>query len=234
MADYVILIAGNICAGKTEFVKFVEEKSTVFNRFVDEHERVHIVKEFVDPAALGLFYRDRKDYSWVFEESCLNGRIARHLTSKHESGTHIFDRGMIEGAETFARNSYEEGYLSWDNYRNYLNKLRQGLDLLDRTRQSSWLEQLIVYLEVKDVRLLQERKMQRDTKGENIPAGYLQRINDLYSEMFGNITAAYSKYGVTAPEVIKIDASVDFNKDKGYHQHVFDLIKNNKGKKPKW
>ncbi|MBI4980842.1 deoxynucleoside kinase [Candidatus Woesearchaeota archaeon] len=112
MADYVILIAGNICAGKTEFVKFVEEKAATFNKLVDEHEQTHVVKEFIDPAALDLFYRNRKEYSWLFEESCLNGRIARHLTSKHKSGVQVFDRGMIEGSETFARNSYEEGYLS--------------------------------------------------------------------------------------------------------------------------
>ncbi len=225
MADHVILIAGNICAGKTEFVKFVEEKSAVFNQFVDEHERVHIVKEFVDEAALNLFYRDREEHTWLFEESCLNGRIVRHLTSKHESGIHIFDRGIIEGAETFARNSYEEGYLSWNNYQNYLNKLRQGLDALGRNQQASWLEQLIIYFEVKDVKLLQERKMKRDTKGENIPAGYLQRINDLYSEMFDNAAFVYSKYGVAAPKVIKVDASVDFNKDTEYHERVFEMIK---------
>ncbi len=225
MADNVILIAGNICAGKTEFVKYVEEKSAVLNRFVDEHEQVQVVKEFVDDAALQLFYRNRKEHTWLFEESCLNGRIARHLTSKHQSGIHLFDRGMIEGAETFARNSYEEGYLSWSDYQNYFNQLRRGLDVLDRTQQASWLEQLVVYFEVKDVTLLQERKMKRDTKGENIPAGYLQRINDLYSEMFDNAPLVYSKYGVAAPKVIKVDASVDFNEDEGYHGRVFDMIK---------
>lgn len=71
--------------------------------------------------------------------------------------------------------------------------------------------------------------MKRDTKGENIPVGYLQRINDLYSEMFDNIASVYSAYGVTAPKVIKIDASVDFNEDKGYHERVFDLIKKTMG-----
>ncbi|MBI4983315.1 deoxynucleoside kinase [Candidatus Woesearchaeota archaeon] len=228
MAKCVILIAGNICAGKTEFCKYVSQHRNVFssamNKWKEEDKRVVVVPEFIDPIALKLFYRDRKGNSALFEESCLTGRITRHLDTKYDTGIYLFDRGMIEGAETFSKNSYQEGYLSHETYESYIRKLKWGLDQLDRTKQESWLEQLVVYLRVDNPKLLLERQSQRKTEGEVIPLEYFQRINDRYAEFFGNIHQVYFNYGVKAPRVIQIDASVDFNKDQGYHSRVLEEI----------
>jgi len=219
MADLVIQIAGNICAGKSELVKYIGENGTF-----SPDKGISIVPEFVDPEALMLFYRDRKAYSEIFEDSCLTGRIVRHMKLKHEQAIHFIDRGIIEGAETFCQNSFQQGYLSHEAYQRYIDKIKRAFDQLDRTQQQSWLEQIVVYLRVKDPQVLQARKKLRGTKGENVPLDYLTRVNNLYEQLFNDVNHVYSMYGVHPPRVIEIDAETDFNHDRSYHKNIFDQV----------
>ena len=131
---------------------------------------------------------------------------------------------MIEGAETFSKNSFLEGFLSHDNYESYIRNLKRGLDQLDRTQQPKWLEQLVVYLKIDDEDILTKRQKQRATPGETIPVEYLKTINRMYESFFNNIESVYAKYAVKAPSVITIDATKDFNEDKDYHARILDYI----------
>jgi deoxyadenosine/deoxycytidine kinase len=224
MAKQIILVAGNICAGKTELGKYIEENKALFEPFLAKSEEVTFIPEFIDPVALELFYQDMKEHSVTFEESCLRGRINRHLKAKQGSGIYIFDRGTIEGAETFCKNSFEEDNLSREDYENYHRNLERGLDQLDRTKQDQWLEQIVVYLKVSDEEVLVERQKQRDTANETIPIEYLIKINRMYEAFFNNIETAYSRYGLRAPEVITVDATQDFTQDKSYHSRILDSL----------
>ncbi len=224
MAKYVILIAGNICAGKTEFVKYLEAQQHAFRPELREGEKLTIVPEFIDPVGLENFYHDRKRHTNQFELTCLNGRINRYQKAQRSSDLYIFDRGMIEGAETFCKNSFLEGYLSHADYENYLRTVKKALDELDRTEQQRWLEQLVVYFRMEEPRILQQRQQQRATKGEIIPLEYLQRLNERYEELFQRLEAVYTGYGVKAPKVICVDASINFHEDKGYHQRTLEEI----------
>jgi deoxyadenosine/deoxycytidine kinase len=230
MAKQIILIAGNICAGKTELGKYIEENKALFEPFLAKGEEVTSIPEFIDPVALELFYENMKEHSVTFEESCLRGRINRHLMAKQRSGIYIFDRGMIEGAETFCKNSFQEDYLSREDYENYLRNIERGLDQLDRTKQEQWLEQIVVYLRVSSEEILVERQKNRDTANETIPIGYLIKINKMYETLFGNVDLVYSRYGLRAPKVITIDATQDFTQDKGYHPRILDSLIQSLGK----
>ncbi len=214
MADYVIVVAGNICAGKSDLVNYISD-NTNFKKEL----------EFIDHEAGKLFYLDRKAHSRIFESSNRINRIVRHMKAKNDSGTYVFDRGLIEGAETFCRNSFEEGYLSHRDYQRYIDDVKEALDDLDRTQQDRWLERLIVRLQVKDVTILQQRQRNRNTNYEHIPEGYLKRINELYDRFFDNLDEIYSGYGVETPRVMSVDASVDFTLDNGYHSGVLRRIK---------
>ena len=72
--------------------------------------------------------------------------------------------------------------------------------------------------------VLQERYRRRATKGEDIPFEYLQRMNDHYEEFFSDIKPIYARYGVKAPQILLIDASVDFNQNKNFHNQVLEKI----------
>ena len=216
MAKYVVLIEGNICAGKTTLVNYINRHPNHFEEFLGDGEEFRMIVEFIDHSWLQLFYRDRKKYTSWFEKSCLIGRIGRHFVARAHKGIVFFDRGILGGASTFCRNSFEEGYLRYNQWMEYQQMLRSGLDDLDRTMQKEWLEQLIIYLKVDDVEVLQRRNRFRNTEGEDIPAGYLSRISELYDRYIGNIDEIYNDYGLNPPRVLTLDASVDFLQDESY------------------
>jgi deoxyadenosine/deoxycytidine kinase len=227
MADYVILVEGNICSGKSSFCEYLQKN----HNGALAGAKVHL--EFIDPVALELFYFDRKKrakhydkraHTELFENSCLQGRINRHAKAKIISGVHIFDKGMLSGAETFCKNSFQEGYLSNEGHEHYHRTLRRALDQLDRTQQNKWLESLMVYFRVEDVSILQQRQKLRNTRGESLPAGYLNRINTLEEEFIANLGNVYSSYGLRAPELLIVDGSVDFNKHPKHHQKTLEKI----------
>ncbi len=209
MADFVTLIAGNICAGKTELVQYIKTQ-------IPEPDVV--VEETIRENALKLFYLSRKVHSEarkaitdLVENSFLKDRIMNHLDLKYASGRRYIDRGIIEGAETFALNSWREGNLTYQDHQDYHRNLCKGLDQLDRTEQDKWLERLVVYLEVKEPSVLHLRYHKRGRKDEQMGLDYLCRLNDRYAYLFDNFDTIYGKYGLRSPEVLKIPASADFD-----------------------
>ena len=224
MAKYVILIAGNICTGKTKFVEYLREQTSQFTEFLQGDERLSVVAEFIDPVGLENFYHERKASTSQFEMTCLNGRINRYIKAKRSLDLCIFDRGMIDGAETFCKNSFLEGYLSHDDYELYQRTIKKALDNLDRTEQPQWLEQLVVYFRTENFTCLHQRQQERKTEGELIPLNYLQHIHEKYEEFFQNIRAVYRSYGVQVPRVLTIDASVNFYEDKDYHRRTLEQL----------
>jgi deoxyadenosine/deoxycytidine kinase len=226
MAKFVLLIAGNICSGKTTLINYLQDNSQLFSKCLSQGEELRTIKEFIDPESLKLFYSDRCKYTHMFENSCLIGRIVRANVCQKHNGIVIFDRGIIEGTETFAKNSYIEGYLSFNDYNDYLQKVKSSFDDLSRIKedQKTWLEQLIVYLKVDDVNILVERNKKRATEGELVAKDYFEKLNKNYNDFFQNINSIYSSYGVTSPEVLVIDASKDVSKDENYLENCAKLI----------
>jgi len=231
MANLVILLEGNICAGKTTLVKHINKNRDRFNEFLDEGEETKTIVEFIDQSWLQLFYQDRRKYSSWFEKSCLIGRIGRHFVAKAHKGVVFFDRGMLGGGMTFCKNSFDEGFLRYDQWSEYQQMLRSGLDDLDRSEQKQWLEQLLVYLRIEDIEKLKKRNEIRATEGETIPTEYLIRINALYERFIDNIEEIYDSYGLAPPNVLTFDASVEFLQDRSYLTYILDSIINSIGRR---
>lgn len=224
MAEFVVLIGGNICVGKTTLLNYIKKEENRFKEFLTNESSIKVVPEFIDPTLRKLFYSNRKEYSSWFEQSCLIGRIGRHLEVRNSQGIAFFDRGMIEGAETFCRNSYEEGYLRREAFDLYKKILYNGLDDLDRTRQKEWLERLIVYLKVQDEEILLKRSRIRMAEGEDLSLQYLRKINTLYERFIHNINEAYACYHLSPPQILTVDASVDFYQEPEFLLSVLELI----------
>ena len=128
---------------------------------------------------------------------------------------------------TFCRNSFNEGFLRFDQWEEYERMLRSGLDDLDRSEQDQWLEQLIVYLRIDDIDKLRTRNAIRNTKGENVPSEYLIRINELYEKFMNRIPDIYQEYGLKPPELLTFDATVEFLSNVSYLDYILDSIINN-------
>ena len=226
MAKLVILVAGNISAGKSTLVEYLRSNSSIFAPFFGPGEDLLVKHEPTDPDALSLFYKDREKYTEQFERNFLEARITRYMVGKEHNGIVVFDRGMVEGAETFALNSYDDGYFTHKGHHKYVDRLRDAIDDLSRipSEQNKWLEQLIVYLEVSDEQILHSRQLSRDTKGETIPLAYFISMNQRYKDFIANNAAVYAKYGLKAPKVLTINASVDMRDEPNYLQSCADKI----------
>lgn len=222
MAKNVVIIAGNIGAGKSTLTDYLMER-----------EGSLCIPEFIDPAWRDHFYADRKKFTAYFEKSCLMGRIARHITAKKSSGTVFFDRGLIEGREIFVQNSFNEGYLSHKHLNSYDHDLKEAIDQeLGREKKEckKWLEGLIVYMNAPPelcYKRQRKRAEDKEDKREIIPLDYFYRLDENYQTFVNNINSIYKKWGLPlSPTVLEIDASRDISKDKGYLEETAKKIIN--------
>jgi len=220
MADKVIIIAGNIGAGKTTLIEYIKNKKS--------HS---CVVEFIDKSWRDLFYSNRKRYSGPFEMSCLMGRKARFLNAKEDGNIVFFDRSLLEGREIFVQNSFDEGYLSFEEMEDYDKRLKKALDDLGRTKEDAekWMESTIVYLktspEICFNRQSKRNSNEDETGKEIIPLSYFQRIHEYYQRFINNLDEVYKKWGLPGkPKVVVIDASKDMNSEEKYLEEIFQKI----------
>lgn len=280
MAQLVIGLDGPIAGGKSEFAEFLKNNHELLKPFLEEGRKVIAVPEFLDFAALQLFYLMRKEpdknfaercgawlkencfkdgqfqedkyplylqyiaelfnetrelasgearkiFTKLYEKSCLTGRQVRYTTAKFSRHIHVFDKTMIGGAESYCRNSYEEGNLCSGDYEEYIRDLKWGLDSLGREQQDRWLERLVVYFRLNDYEIARERlEKKRKTPGEIVPKEYWENVNKWCEHAFlePGPKKSYGQYRVKPPEVLEVDGSTDIEKDPGFHVRVLEQM----------
>ncbi len=233
MAICVIGIAGHIGSGKSETMNYLQQHKSELERFVDqkviEKDRVRFLPEYVDTVGLDLFYRDPHTYADDFEESLLHSRKIRHCNAKISPGIVIVERTLLEGFHIFCQNSRDSGFLSAAGYADCERFVKKSVAKLKAAEQQSWNESLLVYHRIKDQDLgvLAERQLKRKREGEEgISQDYNLAIQAGYNQFFdaANLSQNYGRWGLQAPQVLEIDASVDFNKDSNYHRRILDGI----------
>ncbi len=73
---------------------------------------------------------------------------------------------------------------------------------------------MIIYLRVKDERILQERQIKRGDEMEKIiPIEYLENLNKVYNKFIEAVQEIYGKWGLKPPKILILDASMDMNSD---------------------
>ena len=230
MAHTVIGLLGHIAIGKTETSKYLEKNKEQLYRFAphdlpDEQKVIHI-SEFVDPEAVRLFYLDPRKYADNFEEILIHSRDIRHILAKASPGIVILERTIFEGFHVFIENSKESGFLTPEGYGQCYDILRRSVQKLKPEEQKQWKESLLVYHRVRDLDILIERQRKRSRLGETISWGYNFAIQQKY-EQFCTSSALqqnYGHWGLTPPDILEIDACVDFNNDVQYHQRILEQI----------
>ncbi|MBI4450926.1 deoxynucleoside kinase [Candidatus Woesearchaeota archaeon] len=218
MAKKVIGLIGNIGAGKSTLGSFIASEAG--RNILDEYHHDHDLRYFhesVDEAAKELFYKNRKKHTDPFEIVQAELRVLRHTLAFEHAGIVFFDRTLIEGSETFRRNSFRDGYLTHRANEAYDSIVKGACDNLGRDAESQprWLESLLVYLKVDDPKILQQRQVGRgDAKEKIIPVEYLAAVNDMYSSFTTGLDEAYGRWGLKQPELLVLDGSKDMNCDK--------------------
>jgi deoxyadenosine/deoxycytidine kinase len=162
-----IAIAGNIGAGKTELTAFLCKK--------------YGLKPFYEPndqnPYLADFYKDMKTWAFRSQIFFLTHKFKLHRELERQSGTSLQDRTIYEDAEIFAKNLYRQRFIDkrdWQTYWELYENVAAALKPPD----------LMIYLRC-PVKTLKQRIRLRGRKMEqDIPTGYLNRLNALYEDWF--------------------------------------------------
>ncbi len=165
MTKHLILVAGNIAAGKTSLTERVGARLGWHTAY----------ESVADNPYLGDFYADIRQWSFHLQVFFLGHRAQQHLSLANRPGSAIADRSIYEDAFIFARALHHLGNLSERDYlayRRLFDLVVAGLPRPD----------LLLYLRA-PVPILLERINRRGREIEGgITADYLTLLDSFYRD----------------------------------------------------
>lgn len=165
MNNRLILVAGNIGAGKTSLAARVGERLG----WQVGYESVG------DNPYLSDFYQDMRSWSFHLQIFFLGHRAEQHIEAATGARSTIIDRSIYEDAFIFARALHHLGNLTERDYHSYRNIYRQVINGLPSP-------DLLLFLKA-PVDVLLERIRRRDREMERgIDAGYLGLLDSFYDD----------------------------------------------------
>lgn len=169
MVKRIIVVAGNIGAGKTSLTERLGERLGWQTAF----------ESVADNPYLPDFYRDMRAWSFHLQIFFLGHRAAQYLEMARSPQSAILDRSIYEDAHIFARALHHLGNLDERDYLAY----RRVFDLLVSTLPPP---NLLIYLKA-PVPVLIERIRKRARSIESgITAEYLSLLDSFYTEWIDN------------------------------------------------
>ncbi len=169
MTNHLVLVAGNIGAGKTSLT----ERLGARLGWQTAYESV------ADNPYLADFYANMQQWSFHLQVFFLGHRAEQHIKLATGPGSTIADRSIYEDAHIFARALHHMGNLSERDYYAYRRVFRLITEQLPRP-------DLLLYLEC-PVAVLMARIRQRGRAAEaGISAEYLSLLESFYDEWLAN------------------------------------------------
>jgi deoxyadenosine/deoxycytidine kinase len=160
-----IAIAGNIGAGKSTLVDFLC--------------RTYRIQPFFEPnddnPYLEDFYQDMGKWAFHSQVHFLSHKFRIHLDLDKTPGTVVQDRTIFEDAEIFATALHQTKKISdrdWQTYQELYSTICQCIHPPD----------LMIYLRSSLKTLRKRIKLRGRAMEQNIPSGYLKRLQSLYEE----------------------------------------------------
>ncbi len=160
-----IAIAGNIGVGKSTLVEMLCARMgwTPFFEGV------------MDNPYLADFYRDMRAWAFHSQLFFLARRLRDLRRLRDFPGVAVQDRSVYEDAEIFAKNLYQQGYISERDWQTYWELYQALTELLPPP-------DLVVYLNASVPTLLHRIALRGREYEKNIAPDYLARLNVLYDE----------------------------------------------------
>ncbi len=169
MAKHLILVAGNIGAGKTSLAERLAGRLGW-----------HIAYESVDDNPyLADFYADMRTWSFHLQIFFLGHRAEQHRQMAALPVSAIIDRSIYEDAHIFARALYEMHNMTERDYRAYRRLYDQIVSGLPRP-------DLLIYIQASVPTLLQHIAQRGRDIERTISAEYLTLLNRFYQEWIGH------------------------------------------------
>jgi deoxyadenosine/deoxycytidine kinase len=165
MAKHLVLVAGNIGAGKTSLTERIGARLGWRTGF----------ESVADNPYLSDFYTDMHAWSFHLQIFFLGHRAEQYLEASHDARSAILDRSIYEDFYIFARALHHMGNLAERDYLSYKSLFDLVVDGLPRP-------DLLVYLKA-PVPVLMNRIHRRARNIETgISADYLSLLDSFYDE----------------------------------------------------
>jgi deoxyadenosine/deoxycytidine kinase len=159
----IIVMAGNVGAGKSTFAKVISEKLG----FEVHHERVE------NNPFLEEFYYDQKEWSYHLQSYFLVHRYISLKNAEEENKNIVFDRSIYEDYEIFSKNLYATGKMTKREFYAYEEMYKSMCKYLRHP-------DLLVYID-SDVDTILARIRRRGREMElQTPISYWQQLDNLY------------------------------------------------------
>lgn len=165
MANWLVLVAGNIGTGKTSLSERLGDRLGWRTAF----------ESVMDNPYLGDFYQNMAAWSLQLQVFFLGHRAEQHLELARDERSAIADRSIYEDAKIFARALYHQGSMSERDYLSYRRVFNLIVDNLPRP-------DLLIYLDAPP-EILMERIHQRGRDMESgISLEYLSLLDSFYKD----------------------------------------------------
>lgn len=197
------ILEGNIGAGKSTLLKLIKENLPhipVAFEPVDDWQ-----KQIYGQSLLTNFYQNSKRWAYTFETFTMMNRAKEHMAMHTQSPIQIVERSVYSGYYCFARNSYEQGFMSpleWELYLQWYNWL---------VAEKCETPKGFLYLRV-DPTISYERIRKRNRYAEKtVPLGYLKQIHTKHEDFL--ITQTTIAPELKSVPVLVLDCNEDFATD---------------------
>lgn len=165
MAKHLVLVAGNIGAGKTSLTERIGSRLGWWTGY----------ESVADNPYLSDFYADMRAWSFHLQIFFLGHRAEQYLEAARDARSAILDRSIYEDAHIFARALHHMGNLAERDYLAYRRLFDIVVDRLPRPA-------LLIYLKA-PVNVLMDRIRKRARNMETgISADYLSLLDSFYDE----------------------------------------------------
>ncbi|MBI5296779.1 MAG: deoxynucleoside kinase [Chloroflexi bacterium] len=165
MAKHLVLVAGNIGAGKTSLTERIGARLGWWTGY----------ESVMDNPYLSDFYTDMHAWAFHLQIFVLGHRAEQYLEASRDARSSILDRSIYEDAHIFARALHHMGNLAERDYLAYRRLFDQVVEGLPRP-------DLLIYLKA-PVNVLMDRIRRRARNMETgISPDYLALLDSFYDE----------------------------------------------------
>lgn len=165
MAKHLVLVAGNIGAGKTSLTERIGARLGWWTGY----------ESVMDNPYLSDFYTDMHAWAFHLQIFFLGHRAEQYLEAARDARSSILDRSIYEDAHIFARALHHMGNLAERDYLSYRRLFDQVVEGLPRP-------DLLIYLKA-PVNVLMDRIRRRARNMETgISDDYLALLDSFYDE----------------------------------------------------
>jgi deoxyadenosine/deoxycytidine kinase len=165
MAKHLVLVAGNIGAGKTSLTERIGSRLSWWTGY----------ESVADNPYLADFYGDMHAWAFHLQVFFLGHRAEQYLEAARDARSAILDRSIYEDAHIFARALHHMGNLAERDYLSYRHLFGLVVDSLPRP-------DLLIYLKAPTSILMERIRKRARNMETGISPDYLALLDSFYDE----------------------------------------------------